>query len=99
VIVKEPQFNFDMELGLEEGEKSDVVAVLGSELLQSVPTANPLQLEEICGVVSATRWRLSIPSTSFPTNESEARRCSNPVKRRLTKGAGRLSEKCRLRER
>jgi hypothetical protein len=82
-----------MELGLEEGEKSDVVAVLGSELLQSVPTANPLQLEEICGVVSATRWRLSIPSTSFPTNESEARRRPNPVRRRLIKGTGRLSEK------
>jgi len=46
-IVEELQFNFGIGIGLEEGEKSDVVSVLESELLQSVRIANPPQLEEI----------------------------------------------------
>ena len=51
VVVEEFHLNFDVELGLEEGENSKVV----SQCLRAVRTANPLQLERICGVVSATR--------------------------------------------
>ena len=45
-IVKELRINISIDTGFEEGEKSDL-AVLGSELLQSVRIANPPQLQEI----------------------------------------------------
>ena len=45
-IVKELRINISIDIGFEEGEKSDL-AVLGSELLQSVRIANPPQLQEI----------------------------------------------------
>ena len=45
-LVKELRINISIDIGFEEGEKSDL-AVLGSELLQSVHIANPPLLQEI----------------------------------------------------
>ena len=46
-IVEELEFEFGIELGLEEGDRSDGVSQLLDQLLQSVCIANPPQLEDI----------------------------------------------------
>ena len=90
---------FGIKLGFQEGEKSDVVSQCFDRSFSSPFTLriHPSSKRSPRITSSATRW-CSPSHLNRKPSEPKARRRSNPMKRRLTKGTSHLSEKRRPRK-
>ena len=96
-------FTFGIELGLQEGEKSDVASQCLDQsfsnpfALRIHPRSNRSERGQYHRLRDGALYLIHVISNRKPT-ESKARRRSDPMKRQLTKGTGHLFEKRRPRK-